>query len=610
MRKQLIFLALPLAVMLIALGIAGNFSPVTAQSSGGSVGNLRIVNGLVGYGSVDVFIDAERVAFGLQPKETTPYFFLPAGKHQITVRPVNSDALTIPIADSLVDLVANGSITAIAYQKIFATSGDNPDPQKFDQSGDLFLMNDDRAPIQLGRTRLAVAHLAVGTPQHISIGYRSGEALLYQVGLEQPYGTIDIDANTQNLAVIDADSPNLSLLSNFGEWSFYANTLYTLIVVPNVTPPNNSNFVGLISSEPQMFIISAPIDPPENNGVRLRIIHAAHDTAVLDIYVDERLVARRVNYGRYTEYLGLANYGHTITLRRFGDPVTAPALGRAIFTINQDNKDQTNWTLLLVNANNGNSLALAADTGGPTTNAPVVMNTPGGDVLVALLPDNISATQRNNARVRVINAADGVQSLGLFTPAYPAPDLPPDVKPTATPLPGTLAQPVTLTDPVSFGAEANDSEVPVGLYKELNFVPQGSISRILQLTNTQLVSGLVYTFIVMGSPAGNPPIQVVTLEDYGRGVPVERQYLGTIGSNNVNMRSGPSTTTDVITTLNNNNQVSVLGRNEASSWIRIRFSNPQTNVTYDGWVSATVRITITRLGAPVPIAALPVYTGT
>ncbi len=603
LRKLFSFVTITIVLLLLAVSAINE--PVAAQAQV-NIGNLRIVNGLVGIGPVDVFLDGDRVAYVLKPTEATTYYFVPAGSHQLTVRAVGADPLSVPIADTLIDLAPDASMTAVAYQRVFANQTSQT-PPTINQAGAFFLMNDDRSPIQVGRVRLAAAHLAVGTPQRISIGYRSGEALLYQIGLAKPYGTIDIDAGSQTLAVIDADSPDLALLANYGDFSFYSNTLYTLIVVPDVTPPvGTAGFVGSVSATPVMFIISAPLIPPAGQSLRLRIIHAAHDTAVLDVYIDERLVARRFNYGKYTEYLELANYGHTITLRRFGDPADAPPLGRAVFTINPENESQINWTLLLINS----SANAALPAGEPGANAPVIINTPGGDVTVAILPDNISATQRDYARVRVINASDGVQSVGLYTPAYPPVELPPGTKPTPTPVPTPgLAQPITLTDPVLFGVEANDREIPVGLYAELNFVPEGGRNNLKQLLNQQIVSGLVYTYVIMGSPAGNPPIQVVTFQDYGTGVPLERQYLGIVTSSVINVRSGPTTNSSTPGFLRRDAQISILGRNADSTWIRVRYNDPATAVTIDGWISATVGIKITRLGTPVTIPALPLYTG-
>ncbi len=637
MVRKLAAFAIFLVVGIILLGSATgvNVPPkVAAQTQNVNVGNLRMVNALVGIGPVDMFLDNTLVASTLQPKDATPYYFVPAGSHELTVRRVNADPLSIPIADTLVDIAPNSSVTAIAYEKVFLDSTNATNAPTDDQAGAFFLMNDDRSPIELGRARLEAAHLAVSNPQRISIGYRSGEALLYQIGLEQPFGSIDVNAGIQTLAVIDADSPSLNLLANFGDYSFNSSTLYTLVVVPNVVPPPDPNTKQVVAAatSPQMFIISAPLDPPQTNGLRLRIIHAAHDTSVLDIYIDQRLVARRFSYGQYTQYLGLADYGHTITIRRYGDPDSAAPLGQATFTITPANQSQINWTLLLVNqastpGTNASATAIpptaqptqvgqiiqngtAVPADEPDENVPVVINTPGGQVVASILPDNISATQRDFARVRVINAADGVQSVGLYTPAYPYVAPPPNAKPTPTPIPtpGAIIPPITLTDPVLFGAEANDREVPTGLYTQLNFLPDGGRTTLKQLLNQQLVSGVVYTYVMMGSPAGNPPLQVITLEDYGTGIPIERTYLGTV-TGTVNVRSAPNSNAPSVGKADKTVQISVLGRSANNQWLRVRYQDPVTGVRIDGWLGASAGIKITRLGTPVTVAVLPIYNG-
>jgi hypothetical protein len=340
---------------------------------------------------------------------------------------------------------------------------------------------------------------------------------------------------------------------------------------------------------------------------------------VLDVYLDGRLVAGRMNFGRVTEYLGLESYSHTITLRRFGLPLDEPPIGEATFTVTPQNSSQINWTLLMVNSSAENTAALTAAAQSSasgkngTVNAPVVVNTPGGDIMIALLPDNISQSQRGFARVRLINAADGLPPLSLLTPAFPAPEVKAGAAtpvPTPTLVPGVVKLPETLTAPASFGAEASEQEIPAGLYGELDFVPTGSASRIAQVANAQVVSGVVYTFIVMGSPTGNPPLRVVTLADYGQGLPIERQYIGTITTASANIRALPNPNGTRITSLPINTEVDVLGRTADATWIRIRFINPDTAVQQEGWVSGTANLLdIKRLGLPVQVSALPEYVG-
>lgn len=589
--------------------LAGTLIPAPIAQAQVNTGSLRIVNGLLGVGPVDVFLDDERVAFALQPQAVTPYLSLAAGRHALAIRAVGADRLAAPLADILIDLSPNGSQTAVVYQRqINATEGLGG---ALAQSGAIFIVNDDRSPTQLGRTRLTAVNLALNAPERINIGYPSGEALLYQVVREQPFGTIDIDAGAYSLAVLDGESATRQILSRLGEQVFYSNTLYTLVVVPNPAVVTGSAVAG---AEPVIaFFLSAPLDTEAEGGIRLRIIHAAHSTAVLDLYIDERLVASRVNYSRFTEYLGLASYSHIITIRRAGDSPTASPLGRAELTITEENRQQLNWTLLLLNGSESNAAALNAAATQNQPNAPVLVNSPGGTILMALLPDNLSETQRGFARLRVVNAADGVPPLALLTDALPAAELQPGTPapaPTATPLPGARPTLIPLTDAVAFGVEANEQDVPAGLYSELQFVPIGSSNPLTTLNDVQLVSGIVYTLYVIGSPIGDPPIQVLTFQDFGFGLSLERTYNGRVIVENANVRSSPSTQSGRQAVLTLGTEVEVLGRNSNAEWIRIRYVDVNTGAVGEGWVSATARLLeITRLGAPVPISSLPVIPG-
>src|SRR5262245_4608508 len=100
LRKLVSVIAILVGLFLLA-GSANNVPAVAAQTTGGNNGTLRLVNAMVGIGSVDVFLDNERVTYGLQPKDATPYFFVKAGNHRLTVRVVGGDELSIPITDGL-----------------------------------------------------------------------------------------------------------------------------------------------------------------------------------------------------------------------------------------------------------------------------------------------------------------------------------------------------------------------------------------------------------------------------------------------------------------------------------------------------------------------------
>lgn len=607
-------------VFTLLLAALAQLAPVIAQTGSAPVnlGSLRIVNALVGLGNVDVYLDGERVAFNLPPRAATPYLVIPAGKHSIAVRPPEASPLSSPIADYLVDLSPNASLTAVAYQRHFA-SGDDAPPVA--QSGSFYLMADDRSPLTVGRTRLMVAHLAPGAPPLLSVAYPSRASLLHQVRFEQPYGSIDVDAGIYSLTLVNADAPALDILARLGDQIFYANTLHTLIIVPDIQPParragDDVLTVGPGSSQPTAFSVSAPLELPPD-GISLRLIHAAHDTAVLDVYIDERLVAPRMNYGRATEYLGLKDYSHTITLRRAASRPDSAPLARATFTITSENRRQVNWTLLLLNANESTAapetgLPVNRPGGDPQAAPTFIVNTPGGNLFMALLPDDISQTRQNFARVRLINAVSSVPALQLFTPRLPPALLPPNVTPTRTPPPRpnvtpTPEPPVELVSPALFAAEASSAETRAGLYERLDFFPAGTTNRLISLPDVQLASGMVYTFVMIGSPVGNPPVSVVQFADYGAGLPLDRLYVGVINTASANVRSNSNPNAAVIGRLTAQTEVEVLGRNLSGEWVRVRFADPATGAVREGWVSATV-IIVSRLGVRINVLTLPQYT--
>jgi hypothetical protein len=341
---------------------------------------------------------------------------------------------------------------------------------------------------------------------------------------------------------------------------------------------------------------------------------------VVDVYIDERLVASRVNYGDFTEYLGLADYSHTITIRRFGDKPNDPnikPLARGSLTRTDENSKQIDYTLLLVNSNATNTAAiqsLAASNTDPqaNVNAPLIFQTENGDVMMALLPDDLSETQRGLARVRIINAAEGVQAISLFAPAYPVVPVKPvnGIIPTQAPTPTPVPVPgISLAANAAFGAEAVAGDVPPGLYTQLNFIPSGATNSLTSASNIQLVAGVVYTFVVMGSPSGNPPVKAVAIQDYGSGLALQRAYNGVLLTN-ANIRERPDQNSGRVIQLPKSTEIQVLGRNNNGQWVRIRFINPNTGTRTEGWILGQPNvIRITRAGSPILPSALPLYTG-
>jgi hypothetical protein len=225
--------------------------------------------------------------------------------------------------------------------------------------------------------------------------------------------------------------------------------------------------------------------------------------------------------------------------------------------------------------------------------------------MMVLLPDNIAQTARDQARVRVIHAIDSALEISLWTVGTPlgiGQPAPEPVNSAATPTP---QPPVRLVNPVIYGAEANEAEITAGLYNEMNFIA-GNSTNLITLQDQWLLNGLVYTYVLIGQPSGEPPIQVLTMQDFGRGIPQDRLYLGVVSSTVgvANVRRSPSNTGLIQDQVQTNAEVEVLGRNFNGEWIKIRYTTANNSVPQEGWIFGTI-VRVTRLGDPINIFALP-----
>jgi hypothetical protein len=521
MVKRLSILATVTAGLLVILGWSF-IVPTHAQTALPEVppGQLRVVNAMVGIGPIDVYLNNLTIAYGLAPQTATVYFAVPMGRYVLAVRPAGADPYSVPIGDVLVDVASDASLTAIAYQTTFATPDYSP---PIAQSGAIHLVTDDRSPMPLGQTRLSAVNLAVGAPEALTVGYPQAP-LLSHIALEQSYGSIDIQAGEYNLTLMDAVRPDQPVIERYGDQTFYGNTLYTLVMVPNVQPPPALDLaqrqLAVGSSDPRLLIISAPLNP-HSDGIRLRIVHAAFNYQLLDVYIDGRLIASGLNYGSYSEYLALPNQRHTITLRRLNAASDAAPLAEGIITVPPEQKDQTNWTLLLLNGLERNEQALSQSQL-VNQDYPLMITDAGSRILMSVSPDNLSETNPGYSRLRLYHAVDGLPPITLYTPDNVLYDL----------IPGSVATPVftptvdpllggpplkSLVNQTLYGGVAGETEVRTGLYNEMNILLSGNGSEVQTLPGIHLVPGVVYTEVVIGSLSSNPPIEVLKLNDFGFG---------------------------------------------------------------------------------------------
>jgi hypothetical protein len=597
MRLQRAFWFLPL--LLIGL------LPALAQGPVSNTAGLRLVNALTGLGNIDLYLNGTLLQVDLPPETATPYLTITAGQQRIEARMAGADALSAPVASDIVDIAANNSVTSVIYQTRFS----GVRPPEYAGAGDIFSQSEDRSAIPLGRTRLTAIHVASGAPERLSLAYPSRASILHQISYGQTYGTVDIQPGLYRLTLVEADTPDLALHYRAGEVNLFAGSLYTFIIVPDLQPGERA---PRETSQARFFMLNTPIDPPPD-GIRLRVLHSAPNTDVVDVYIDERLVASRLSFGVYTDYIGLERYSHIIALRPYNAAPDSPALARLRLTLNADNEGQQNWSVLLLNAppnddTLGQPILLAGDnpaTGldSPTPNRRIP--TRGGPLIVALTPDDVSQTQSGFARVRLVHALVSFPALTLNSPTQP---FTPGVA-TPTPRPNTPPPgPRELVPETEFGFIAGEEEVPAGIYEQVNVQVAFSGQPITALGRQQLLEGQVYTYVVAPSPNPNAPPQIIVLVDQGNGESARFGYAGQLARSQVNVRERATVNSALLATLTNNAGVIVLGRNLEASWIRVRFSNPVSGRIQEGWMSADLVI-VTRQGARVNISTLPVVPG-
>lgn len=586
----------------LPLLLVAGLLPALAQVPAANVAELRLVNAMIGLGNLDLYLNGRLIQVELPPESASPYFTLPAGRHRVEARMAGSEPLTTPVASDIVDLAPNSAITTVIYQSQF----DNVRPPDFVGAGAIFSQAEDRSPIQLGHLRLSAIHLAAGAPERLSIGFPSRASVLYQVGYAQPYGTVDFTPGIYRLTVLDGTTPEQNILYRAGEVNLFAGSLYTVVVVPDVQPGERS---PSLTSQPRFFLISTPLDAPRQ-GVSLRIMHAAPNTDVVDVYVDERLVASRLSFGQHTDYIGLEPYSHVVALRPYNAAPDSPALARLTMPINAENAAQKNWSLLLLNAvatNEalGQPLILANENPAVASDDPIPSRriaTRGGPIILALTPDDISQTQGGFARVRLVHALANFPALTLNSPVQP---FTPGIA-TATPRPNTPPPgPRELVPDTEFGFIAGEEEVPAGVYEQVNVQVAATGLAITGLGRQQLLEGQVYTYVIAASPNPNEPPRVFLIVDHGRGISARFNFAGQLARNQVNVREQATVNSVLLATLSNNAGVIVLGRDDSGEWIRVRFSNPTTGRIQEGWMSASLLI-VTRQGARVNINTLPV----
>lgn len=175
--------ALVALLALSALAVAG-LGPAAGAQSG--TGTVTVIHGVPGV-DVDVYVDGEVALEGFTPETVTDPIELPAGDHQVDIRPAGADPADDPIISGSASLPAGANATLIAH----LTADGTPTLSAF---------VNDTSPTAAGEGRLVVRHTAAAPAVDV---LSDGTAVVS--GLANPdEATLDLPAGTVPAAVAAA----------------------------------------------------------------------------------------------------------------------------------------------------------------------------------------------------------------------------------------------------------------------------------------------------------------------------------------------------------------------------------------------------------------------
>jgi hypothetical protein len=148
--------ALGSALVAAAILAAGTVTPAAAQAPTGTVTVVHAFRGLV----ADVYLDGKVALQGFEPERTTEPLQIPAGDHQVAVRPAKADPGSAPAVAGTLKVTAGGNISAVVHM---AENG-TPTMTQFDN---------DVSKVAPGNARLVVRHTAAAPAVNVTVDGQS-----------------------------------------------------------------------------------------------------------------------------------------------------------------------------------------------------------------------------------------------------------------------------------------------------------------------------------------------------------------------------------------------------------------------------------------------------
>jgi uncharacterized protein YraI len=283
MRKlnRKLWLAAALLVVLAAIVISG----AAAQETG--TGYLRFVQAIPGVAAVDVYVNDQLTATGLDYGESTGYIQAPAGEHQLTVRP---QGLTTELWSQTI-IVADG-----VPQTLIASS---LDPLQFNSFQDVL------TPVALGESRLSIVNVIRDSGGIDVYSDQLENALVSGVAFDQMFGPGLVTVGGYTLSITPAGGSPDSPLIDDTPFSFVSGTSQMLVVYGT-------------SALPEMLLLTAPVLPSAEESGFVRLTHAVAGADAVDVAVEDTLIAPDLSFGQSTEHVALPAGTYPAEIRAAG----------------------------------------------------------------------------------------------------------------------------------------------------------------------------------------------------------------------------------------------------------------------------------------------------
>ena len=407
------------AACLVAVTVAG-----CGHGGGGSSGaNLRVFNALVGAGSNNVTVGSKSPATGLAFEGQTTYVGVDSGSQEFKVGIVGG---TSTVIDTTFSMSGSTNYTYLVYGTASApTSQLLADTVTAPASG-LFQVR--VTNVAFGSAGFDVyittpgADLNAASPNISNITYNSSSAFT-----QLSSGSLQLRLTLHNSKQVIYDGGTL----NFASTASYAIVVYTKGSGTLV----NATVLNLDSTGGGTVVNSAI--------AQLKAVHAAPNTAAINVYVDGNVAFANVPYQGASSYEVLPAGTHNVTVQT----VTSP----------------------------GAVIASAQPPFSPATDTSVLVTGSPGAQTAVVFDDNHRPGTAGSARVRFVNAAPGLGAVDVLV---------------------NVAKRVS-----NLGTNAASSyvELPEDTYA-INFDLAGTTNVVLSMPAVAVTAGRTYTLYLVGNP--------------------------------------------------------------------------------------------------------------